>query len=74
MNELFEIEPTVPKWRELANLHGITTKDWELDESLCSWEAQIEFFGTVQRAWGDTEKEAIQHLMHKMNLGEATPE
>ena len=65
MTELFQIEPTVPKWRELADLHGITAT---LREESGEWTAWVEWFQSVEMAGGDAEKEAVVSLIHRLRL------
>ena len=65
---LFEIEPTRPKWQELADLHGICSKNYNHDFPLCSWEATIDHFGSLEAVWGQTEREAVITLIHVLKL------
>lgn len=66
MTELFDIEPTVPKWRELADLHGIFTTDYNEDSG--TWVAWIDWFRSVEHESGDTEEEATVRLIHRLRL------
>jgi len=68
MDDLFNIEPTAPRWRELADINGITTIFHDLNSPLASWEAEIEMFGSFERSWGDTEREATVRLIHSLKL------
>ena len=65
MTELFQIEPTAPKWRELADLHGIAAT---LRDDSGEWTAWVEWFHSVEIAGGDTEKEAVVSLIHRLRL------
>lgn len=63
MTELFDIEPTVPKWRDLVNLHGIMTSQFQ-DET---WMATTGH-GYDETETGETEKEAVVSLIHRLRL------
>lgn len=65
MDDLFNIEPTAPKWRELADLHGITAN---LIKETGEWTAWVEWFGKAEMTCGDTEKEAVVSLIHRLRL------
>ena len=65
MEDLFNIEPTAPKWRELADMHGITAN---LIEETGKWTAWVEWFGQAEMTCGDTEKEAVVSLIHRLKL------
>ena len=65
MTELFDIEPTVPKWRKIAEIHGITATH---REESGEWTAWVEWFRSVEMAGGETEKEAVVTLIHRLKL------
>ena len=65
MDDLFNIEPTAPKWQELADIHGITAN---LIKETGEWTAWVEWFHSVEMAGGDTEKEAVVSLIHRLRL------
>ena len=65
MDDLFNIEPTAPRWRELADMHGITAN---LIEETGEWTAWVEWFGEAEMTCGDTEKEAVVSLLHRLKL------
>lgn len=61
---LFDIPESVPKWRELASVHGIET-----EQTGDTWESRYDDFGTLNRSTDhETEKEAVISLIHKMEL------
>lgn len=61
---LFDIPPSVPKWRELASVHGIST-----EQSGDLWESTYDDFdGPVRSIEHETEKEAAISLIHKLKL------
>lgn len=76
MDTLFEIEPTTPKWRELADLHGITfgpvnqspdiefESEYRIPESV----AVIENFGEYEHEYADNDREAVITLIHRLQL------
>ena len=65
MTELFQIEPTVPRWRELADTHGLFT---QYNEDSGTWAACVDWFRSVEHEEGDTEKEAVVSLIHRLRL------
>lgn len=67
MDSLFEIEPTVPNWRELADIHGIVTAH---NEDSGTWAAWVDWFRDVEHEDGLTEKEAVVALIHRLKLTE----
>lgn len=71
MTELFEIEPSIPKWRELAELHGITTDYNEDSGTWCAW---VDWFMSVEHEDAETEELAVNALMFRLGLGELKPE
>jgi hypothetical protein len=75
MTELFDIEPTAPKWRKLAEIHGIKSgaaKVMKREGGATYYEdlfvASISWFGTVESDSGETEKEAVITLIHRLKL------
>lgn len=66
--DLIHIEPTKPRWLELASIHGIELHP--INPSLLNtiWEARIENFGTIVAVVGDSPKEAVVRLMHRLKL------
>lgn len=79
---MFEVELSVPKWRELAGVRGIKAKDVTfLSAEDCGkviaescWVAELEWFGDYQYEKAETEEMAIKTLMHRLKLGELKPE
>ena len=65
MDSLFDIPETTPKWRELADQHGISAA---LRSESDEWTALVEWFGEVEMDRGDTEKEAVVALIHRLQL------
>lgn len=64
MTDLSDIEPP-DRWGELADMHGITAN---LIEQTGEWTAWIEWFGQAEMTCGDTEKEAVVSLIHRLRL------
>lgn len=67
-DELFDVPETKPRWRQLKEEHGIMT--WT-DITLSSpdsrtWSAEHE--SSPIRCKGDTEREAVIDLIHKLKL------
>jgi len=62
---LFDIPESVPKWRELAETHGITTK---YNDGSGTWSAELGWFGTIEHESGETEREATVALIHRLEL------
>ena len=67
MDDLFNIEPTDPKWRGLADTHGITAT---YDEETGKWKAWVEWFQSVEMESGETAEIAVNALMWRLKLGE----
>jgi hypothetical protein len=67
MTELFDIEPTVPKWRKLAEIHGIECEPRPLSAGVV-WIASIDDFEATETDSGETEKEAVVTLIHRLKL------
>jgi hypothetical protein len=65
MFDITKMEPTAPNWRELADMHGITAN---LIEETGKWTAWVEWFGEAEMTCGDTEKEAVVSLLHRLKL------
>lgn len=72
MTELFEIPESKPRWKELASIHGITVKPIRRlnddDEKEDAFESRIHWFDHFQFATGETEKEAVVTLVHRLKL------
>lgn len=94
MTELFDIEPTIPKWREVADIHKIWRHNSNTVEPGVGWSAW--YFGVLERdyepdwrerdpldltaeycvliedrngvEYGQTEKEAVVRLVHRLEL------
>jgi len=62
---LFEIEESVPKWRELGDKHGITAK---FNDQSGTWSAEIEWFNWIAHESGETEREATVAIIHQLKL------
>lgn len=67
MEDLFNIEPTTPRWRELADTHGITAN---LIEETGEWTAWVEWFQSVEMESGETAEIAVNALMWRLKLGD----
>ena len=65
MTELFDIEPTVPPWKALADERGIITEFY--DES---WTASIEWWGETETETAETEKLAVEALTLRLKLND----
>lgn len=66
MDTLFDIPESVPKWRELADRHGITTT-WS--EESGEWTAHIMSPSRGIDAFPDsTERAAVITLIHRLKL------
>jgi len=69
---MFDVPETVPKWKELAEIHGIATKPVvrlnDDDEEEDEIESRIHWFGGMQFATGRNEKEAVITLIHRLKL------
>ena len=68
MDTLFNIEPTTPRWVELAELHGIECYYYEPAHLLPIWRAEIEWFGHTEMEQGETKREAVVALIHRLKL------
>jgi hypothetical protein len=72
MDDLFNIEPTAPRWRELADMHGITAvcriDVLDCSKDLIEWTAQIDWFESIVIERGMTEREAVVSLIHRLKL------
>lgn len=78
-DSLFDIPESKPRWRELAEIHGIES-DVISDVERMSDEAggyyaerskgfaRIELFGEIESATGETEREAVISLIHRLKL------
>lgn len=64
---LFDIEPVIPRWKELAELHGLSCKYIESGH-IPFWSADIEWFGNAESEKGETEREAVIALIHRLQL------
>jgi hypothetical protein len=67
MNDLFNIEPTAPRWQEQAETHGITAT---YDEETGQWTAWLEWFQSVEMESGETAEIAVNALMWRLKLGD----
>jgi len=66
MNDtLIHIPESVPKWRELADTHGITAK---YNDQSGTWWAEIDWFFAIDHESGETEREATVALIHRLKL------
>lgn len=65
--ELIHIEPTRPRWAELASIHGIEVLD-RSHVAIGFWEAEIELFGQVESELGESPREAVVRLIHRLKL------
>jgi hypothetical protein len=61
---LFDIPETVPKWREIADKFGIVATYRESPFLPPAWVAEM--FEDMEQ--GETEKEAVVALIHKLQL------
>jgi hypothetical protein len=78
MDDLFQIPESKPRWKELAEVHGIDANIWyRVTENNYSrtagngeprWFAEIIWFGELEAEGGDTEKEAVVALIHRLKL------
>jgi hypothetical protein len=67
MTELFDISEQLPPWKVQAESRGIWTN---YDQDNDYWTAQIDWFGGVEHAGGDTEREAVAVLTLQLKLDE----
>jgi hypothetical protein len=65
MSDLFDIEPTIPPWKALADERGIATEFYNE-----SWTASIEWWGETETETAETEKLAIEALTLRLKLNE----
>ena len=65
---LFNIEPTTPRWAELADLHGIECTYREPGHLPPIWLSEIEWFGHTEMEQGETKREAVVALIHRLKL------
>ena len=63
--ELINVEPTRPKWAELASVHGIETS---FDENAAVWKAEIDDFAKIENEMGESPREAVVRLIHRLQL------
>jgi hypothetical protein len=72
MENLFNIQPTAPKWRGLADMHGITAvcrrEVLDYGKDVIEWTAQIDWFDSIVMERGMTEREAVVSLIHRLKL------
>lgn len=66
--DLIHVEPTKPRWEELASIHGIELNPINPTLPTPMWEARIENFGTIVAVVGDSPKEAVVRLIHRLKL------
>jgi hypothetical protein len=69
MDDLISLPESKPAWKIHAGLIGIET---EQDET--GWTARIELFGEVESEAGDTEQQAVNLLIYRLNLKKGTIE
>jgi hypothetical protein len=67
MNDLFNIEPTTPRWLQQAATHGITAT---YDDETGQWTAWVEWFQSVEMESGETAEIAVNALMWRLKLGD----
>jgi hypothetical protein len=67
MNDLFNIEPTTPRWQQQADTHGITAT---YDDETGQWTAWVEWFQSVEMESGETAEIAVNALMWRLKLGD----
>lgn len=65
---LFDIEPVIPKWEELADLHGITCHFTESHYLPPVHIAELEWFGKTESDQAETKREAVIALIHRLQL------
>ena len=65
---LFDIPQSTPKWQELADMHGIGCAYREPDHLPPAYVAEIEFFGHTEMEQGETKREAVIALIHRLKL------
>jgi hypothetical protein len=65
---LFEIPETTPKWQELADIHGIICGLREPDYLPPIYVAEIEWFGKTESEQGESKREAVIALIHRLKL------
>ena len=66
--ELIHVEPTRPKWADLAEVHGITCNYIEAGYLPPVWKSEIEWFGSTESEQGETPREAVVRLIHRLKL------
>lgn len=64
---LFEIPEETPPWKTQAESRGIWTT---YSRDLLYWTAKIDWFGGIEHAEGDTEREAVAVLTLRLKLDE----
>lgn len=62
---LFDTPESIPVWKALANLHGITT---QYNSDSGTWSAHIDWFREIEHEDGETEREAVVALVHRLKL------
>jgi hypothetical protein len=67
---LFDIPETVPRWREFADLHGITCHRTESHYLPPVYIAELEWFGRTETDQAETEREAVIALIHRLKLSQ----
>lgn len=65
--DLIHVEPTKPRWAELADIHGIELCSIDLQGAV-DWIASIEFFGEYEREMSNCPREAVVRLIHRLKL------
>jgi hypothetical protein len=79
MDSLFDLPESKPRWKELAEVHGIEAvldvdverrndEDGSKYYSVEGWIATIHWFGKMEHACGQTEKQAVVALIHQLKL------
>jgi hypothetical protein len=72
MDDLTNIEQADLKWRELADMHGITAvcriDMFDCGKDVIEWTAQIDWFDSIVTERGMTEREAVVSLIHRLKL------
>lgn len=71
--ELINVEPAKPRWAELASVHGIETESVFnpgrfSGEPVLMWNASIELFGEIETETGESPREAVVRLIHRLQL------
>jgi len=66
ITDFLDIPEEVPKWKRDAATMGIET-NYIFDMADSYWEASVEWFGEIQTEAGETEREAVNSLLFKIN-------